>query len=124
MIEGKSGGRRKGRDRGSVSLGGRGAVRSIIPTQTPLGFRVRDSTERRRDKSLLLTFERTATYSNNLKRGGETVGGVWPSFFSVCCKGKSEPGATEETYPKSLHPSGTESIKSVLKGETKFILSS
>lgn len=84
MIEGKSGGRRKGRDGGSVSLGGRGAARSIIPTQTPLGFRLRDSTERRRDKSLLLTFERTATYSNNLKRGGETAGDVWPScLFGV-----------------------------------------
>lgn len=89
MIEGESGGRRKGRDGGSVSLGGRGAARSIIPTQTPLGFRVRDSTERRRDKSLLLTFERTATYSNNPKRGGETAGGVWPScfFFSSTVKG-------------------------------------
>lgn len=56
MIEGESGGRRKGRDVGSVSLGGSGTVRFIIPSKTPLGFRVRDSTERHRDKSLLLTF--------------------------------------------------------------------
>lgn len=106
MIEGKSGGRRKGRDGGSVSLGGRGAARSIIPTQTPLGFRVRDVTERRRDKSLLLTFERTATYSNNPKRGGETCGrcvAILGSFFFVIChKGKLEPGATEGTFPKSF----------------------
>lgn len=47
---------------------------SIISTQTPLGFRVRDSAELWRDKSLLLTFERTATYSNNqLNWGGRAL---------------------------------------------------
>lgn len=55
VIEGESRGRRKGRGVGSVSLGGGGTVRSIIPTRTLLGFRVRDSTAWQRDKSLLLT---------------------------------------------------------------------
>lgn len=48
---------------------------SIISTQTPLGFRVRDSAELWRDKSLLLTFERTATYSNNQLNWGAGGGG-------------------------------------------------
>lgn len=56
----------------SVSLGG--ADCSIIPGQTPLGVRVRDSIKQWRDKSLLLTFERTATYSNNPLRGGDWRG--------------------------------------------------
>lgn len=58
-----------------MSLGGWGwADCSIIPTQTPLGVRVRDSIEQWRDKSLLLTFERTATYSHNPLRGGDWRG--------------------------------------------------
>lgn len=38
---------------------------------------MRDSIERWRDKSLLLTFERIATYSNNPLRGGGIGVGVY-----------------------------------------------
>lgn len=54
---------------------------SIISTQTPLGFRVRDSAELWRDKSLLLTFERTATYSNNQLNWG--AGGVACTGYNI-----------------------------------------
>lgn len=53
-----------------------GTACSIIPAQTPLGFRVRDSMKQWRDKSLPLTFERIATYSNNPLRGGGFGGEV------------------------------------------------
>lgn len=60
---------REGGGGGVREFGREGTDCSIISAQTPLGFRVRDSIEWWRDKSLLLTFERIATYSNNPPRG-------------------------------------------------------
>lgn len=60
---GMKGGRmeRMERPEGVRDCGWEGTDCSNISAQAPLGFRVRDSLEWWRDKSLLLTFERMAT---------------------------------------------------------------
>lgn len=85
------------RREGSVREFGRvGMGRSIISTQTPLGFRVRDTAELWRDKSLLLTFERTATYSNNQLRGGGGWAGHNIEFFTFATEKHSSNTLLEE----------------------------